>query len=99
VVAPLVANIDIDEQYDDHAGQRPAAVAERYSATVDHDDHHQWRQQSLMAGLIWTIIVVLFVLWILGFAVFHLGALIHLLIVIAVILLIFNLVTGRGARI
>lgn len=53
-----------------------------------------------MAGLIWAIIVVLFVLWLLGFAVFHVaGGLIHLLIVIAVILLIYNLVTGRGARV
>ena len=53
-----------------------------------------------MAGLIWAIIVVLFVLWILGFAVFHVaGGLIHLLIIIAVILLIYNLVTGRGARV
>lgn len=52
-----------------------------------------------MVGIIWAIIVVLFVLWILGFA-FHIaGGLIHLLLVIAVILLIFNLVTGRGARI
>jgi Flp pilus assembly protein TadB len=97
----MVANGDVHEQYDDHhAGQYPAAVAERYSATVDHDDHHQWRYKSLMAGLIWASIVVLFVLWILGFAVFHVaGGLIHLLIIIAVILLIFNLVTGRGAKV
>ena len=53
-----------------------------------------------MAGLIWAIIVVLFILWILGFAVFHVaGGLIHLLIIIAVILLIYNLVTGRGAKV
>ena len=52
-----------------------------------------------MAGLIWGIIVVLFVLWLLGFAVIHLGSIIHLLLVIAVILLIYNLVTGRGARV
>ena len=52
-----------------------------------------------MAGLIWTIIVVLFVLWLLGFAIHIGGGLIHLLLVIAVILLVYNLVTGRGARI
>jgi hypothetical protein len=52
-----------------------------------------------MAGLLWTIIVILFILWILGFTVFHLGSIIHLLIVIAVVLLVFNLITGRGARV
>jgi hypothetical protein len=50
-------------------------------------------------GLIWTIVVVLFVLWVLGFAVHVGGALIHLLLVIALILLVYNLMTGRGARI
>ena len=50
-------------------------------------------------GLIWTIIVVLFVLWLIGFAVHIGGGLIHLLLVIALILLIYNLVTGRGARV
>jgi hypothetical protein len=52
-----------------------------------------------LAGLIWGIIVVLFVLWVLGFAIHIGGSLIHLLIVVAVILVIFNLITGRGARV
>lgn len=50
-------------------------------------------------NLIWGIIVLLVVLWVLGFAVHIGGGLIHLLLVIALILLVFNLVTGRGARI
>lgn len=45
--------------------------------------------------MLWTIIVVLFVLWILGFAIHIGGSLIHLLLVIAVILVIYNLVAGR----
>jgi hypothetical protein len=52
-----------------------------------------------MAGLVWGIVVVLFVLWLLGFAIHIGGSLIHLLLVIALILLVYNLVTGRGARI
>jgi hypothetical protein len=52
-----------------------------------------------MAGLIWGIIVILFVLWLLGFAIHIGGGLIHLLLVIALVLLIFNIITGRGARI
>jgi hypothetical protein len=51
-----------------------------------------------MAGLLWTIIVVLFVLWLIGFAVHIGGGLIHLLLVIALILIVVNLLTGRGAR-
>ncbi|MEO6835897.1 MAG: lmo0937 family membrane protein [Candidatus Tumulicola sp.] len=50
--------------------------------------------------MLWAIIVILVVLWLLGFFAFHLaGGLIHILIVVAVILLIVNLLTGRGARI
>jgi hypothetical protein len=52
-----------------------------------------------VAGLIWAVVVVLFVLWLLGFTLHVAGGLIHLLLVIAVILLIYNIVTGRGARI
>jgi hypothetical protein len=48
-----------------------------------------------MGNLLWTIIVVLFVLWLLGFLLHFGGALIHLLLVIAVIVLIINLLTGR----
>jgi hypothetical protein len=52
-----------------------------------------------LSGLIWGIVVVLFILWLLGFTIGHLGSIIHLLLVIAVVLLIFNIITGRGARV
>ena len=46
--------------------------------------------------MLWTIIVVLFVLWLLGFFAFHIGGgLIQILLVLAVIVLIFNLLSGR----
>jgi hypothetical protein len=44
------------------------------------------------------IAAVLLVLWLLGFFVLHLGALVHALIVIAIIVAIVHLVWGRGAR-
>jgi hypothetical protein len=47
--------------------------------------------------MLWTIIVVLFILWLLGFTLHVGGALIHLILVVAVIVLIFNLVSGRRA--
>jgi hypothetical protein len=52
-----------------------------------------------MARILWTIIVVLFVLWLIGFIAHVGGGLIHLLLVIAVIVLIYNLVIGRGASV
>ena len=52
-----------------------------------------------MGGLLWVIIVVLIIFWLLGFAAFHIGGgLIHILIVVAIILVIYNLISGRGAR-
>ncbi|MGD0628997.1 MAG: lmo0937 family membrane protein [Terracidiphilus sp.] len=45
--------------------------------------------------MLWTIFVILLVLWLLGFSLHIGGALIHILIVIAVIVLIFNLISGR----
>ena len=45
--------------------------------------------------MLWTIMVVLVVLWLLGFG-FHIaGGLSHLLLVIALILLVVQLFTGR----
>ena len=45
--------------------------------------------------MLWTIAVVLFILWLLGFS-FHIGGgLIHLLLVLALVVIVFNLVTGR----
>lgn len=46
--------------------------------------------------MLWTIIVILLVLWALGFLAFHIGGgLIHLLLVIAAVVLVYRLVTGR----
>jgi hypothetical protein len=45
--------------------------------------------------MLYTIVVVLVVLWLLGFLAHIGGGLIHLLLVIAVIILIFNLISGR----
>ena len=45
--------------------------------------------------MLWTIFVILVVLWLLGFSLHIAGGLIHLLLVVAVIVLIFNLVGGR----
>jgi hypothetical protein len=46
--------------------------------------------------MLYTIAIVLLVLWLLGFFAFHVGGgLIHLLIVVAVVILLFQLISGR----
>ncbi len=46
--------------------------------------------------MLWTIFVILLVLWLLGLVTsYTLGGFIHVLLVIAVIILIINLVSGR----
>jgi hypothetical protein len=46
--------------------------------------------------MLWTIVVVLLLLWLAGFAMSVGGGLIHALLVIAVIVAIYNLVVSRG---
>lgn len=45
--------------------------------------------------MLWTIFVVLLILWLLGFSLHIAGGLIHILLVIAVVVLVFNLISGR----
>ncbi|MDY0341402.1 MAG: lmo0937 family membrane protein [Coriobacteriia bacterium] len=45
--------------------------------------------------MLWTIFVILVVLWALGFSFSFGGSLIHTLLVIALIVLVYQLVTGR----
>ena len=46
--------------------------------------------------MLWTIAVILLVLWLLGFFAFHVaGSLIHILLVIAVIVFVVQLIQGR----
>jgi hypothetical protein len=46
--------------------------------------------------MLWTIVVILLALWAVGFLVLHIGgALIHLLLLVAAVVLVYRLVTGR----
>jgi hypothetical protein len=47
--------------------------------------------------MLWTIFVVLVILWLLGFSFHVAGSLIHLLLVVALVVLVINLVSGRRA--
>lgn len=45
--------------------------------------------------MLWTIVVVLLVLWLLGFALDVVGGIIHVLLVIALVVIVMRLLTGR----
>jgi hypothetical protein len=46
--------------------------------------------------MLWTIAVVLLIMWLLGFFAFHVGGgLVHLLLVIAIVVVLLRVITGR----
>jgi hypothetical protein len=45
--------------------------------------------------MLWTVVVVLLVLWLLGFTLKIAGGLIHILLVIALVVFLFQVLTGR----
>lgn len=49
-----------------------------------------------MSNLLYIIAVILIIGWLLGFFVFSLGSLIHILLIFAVIAILFRLIRGRG---
>ena len=59
-------------------------------------EHCKW--VDIRSGdMLWTIFVILLVLWLLGFGFHVAGSLIHLLLVVAVVVLLLELITGRRA--
>jgi hypothetical protein len=46
--------------------------------------------------MLWTIVVVLLILWLLGFSFHVAGGLIHIVLVVALIVLVIKLITGRS---
>ena len=49
--------------------------------------------------MLWSVIVILLILWLLGLVAHIGGAVIHLLLVLAVIAFIYNMVTRRSGRV
>ena len=50
--------------------------------------------ERVAMNLFWTVVVILVILWLLGFF-YGVGELIHILLVIAVIVIVYRLLTGR----
>lgn len=56
------------------------------------------KSQSPLAqvtNMLWTIFAILLILWLLGWSFHVAGSLIHLLLVIAIVVAVINLITGR----
>jgi hypothetical protein len=47
--------------------------------------------------MLWAIFVIVLILWLLGFSLHIAGSMIHLLLVVALVILVINLVSGRRA--
>jgi hypothetical protein len=45
--------------------------------------------------MLWTVVVLLLVLWLLGFTMHVAGGLIHILLVVALVVIVLRLLTGR----
>ncbi len=73
----------------------------RHSGAIFHvgmsvaHSHHNYKEE--ISIMLWTILVILLVLWLIGLLSNVGGSLIHLLLVVAVIVLVINLITGRRA--
>jgi Family of unknown function (DUF5670) len=52
----------------------------------------------MLGRILWSIIVVLVVLWLIGFLAHIAGGFIHLLLLVALIVLLFNLFAGSRVR-
>jgi len=51
--------------------------------------------QECEGDMLWTILIVLLILWLLGFSLHIGGGLIHLLLVVGLVVLVINLLSGR----
>ena len=49
-----------------------------------------------MSNLLYTVALVLVIFWALGFFAFHLGSIIHVLLVIAIIAILFRIIKGSN---
>jgi hypothetical protein len=71
------------------ANRRAGMIVAMPEAAMQHPHFNEgWH-------MLWTIAVILLILWLLGFFAFHVGSIIHILLVIAVIVIIYRLITGR----
>jgi hypothetical protein len=92
-------------QYQDHLERRGCGgslhLGSASCGTVDPDQHLSYTRvidisHSKENNMLWTICVILLVLWLLGMlTAYTMGGLIHLLLVVALIVMVFRILQGR----
>ena len=70
----------------------PGPPAVSFRVQVPANEHRR-------LDMLWTIFVVLLILWLLGFSLHIGGGLIHLLLVVGLIVLVINLLSGRRSAV
>ena len=88
--------------HDGRIGAPTVAAVPHSSAGIAHDDlpGRMWlirlrRVLRYAPRMLWTVVVILLILWFLGFLLRAFGGLIHLLLIVALIVVIYRLLTGR----
>ena len=72
------------------------SVPRKRNASSSFEDTYNLTERN--NSMLWTIFVILLVLWLLGFvSSYTLGGFIHILLVIAIVVLIIQLISGRRA--
>jgi hypothetical protein len=75
----------------------PGGRADPLAATATAVPFQRPKKRSTKQ-LLWTIAVILFVMWALGLATaYTMGGLIHILLVIAIVVILINVIQGRRA--
>jgi uncharacterized membrane protein len=79
----------------DHKPDLISPIEQSGSVLINTNRHNGDAEIKKEIHMLWTIFVVLLVLWLLGFSLHVAGGLIHLLLVVALVVLVINLLSGR----
>jgi hypothetical protein len=66
----------------------------RFLSPHEYQSHVKGTEAMSLANILWVVVVLLVVLWLLGWLVGNIGPLIHILLVLAIIVLLYNLFVG-----
>jgi hypothetical protein len=92
----LISNVLIDAQSPTVAGTNVADGL--FKRVPSNRTRNNIRHAKETFNMVWTILVILLVLWLLGLVSgYTIGGFVHILLVLALVIFIINLLTGRRA--
>lgn len=77
-----------------HVAARRASVSES-QVTKMVTGRNAGRENVSLSSILWAVVVILVVLWLVGLVAGFAGGLIHILLIIAIIVILYNLFVGR----